>query len=54
MVAKLQRLPAAAQEALKELACLGNIADVATLASIRESSEEEIHSAFQDAAQAAL
>ena len=54
MVVKLQRLPAAAQEALKELACLGNIADVATLASIRASSEEEIHSVFQDAAQAAL
>lgn len=54
MVVKLQRLPAAAQEALKELACLGNIAHVATLASIRGSSEEEIHSVFQDAAQAAL
>ena len=54
MVAKLQRLPAAAQEALKELACLGNIADVATLAVVRESSEEEIHSAFRDAAQAGL
>ena len=54
MVAKLQRLPAAAQEALKELACLGNIADFATLAIVRESSEEEIHSAFRDAAQAGL
>ena len=54
MVAKLQRLPAAAQEALKELACLGNIADFATLAVVRESSEEEIHSAFRDAAQAGL
>ena len=54
MVAKLQRLPAAAQEALKELACLGNIVDVATLAVVRESSEEEIHSAFRDGAQAGL
>jgi PAS domain S-box-containing protein len=54
MVAKLQRLPGAVQEALKELACLGNIADVATLASIRGCSEEEIHSVFEDAAQAAL
>ena len=54
MVVKLKRLPAAAQEALKELACLGNIADFATLAVVRESSEEEIHSAFRDAAQAGL
>ena len=54
MVVKLKRLPAAAQEALKELACLGNIADFATLAIVRESSEEEIHSAFRDAAQAGL
>jgi PAS domain S-box-containing protein len=54
MVAKLERLPAAAQEALKELACLGNIADLATLAIVRESSEEELHSAFRDAAQAGL
>ena len=54
MVAKLKRLPAAAQEALKELACLGNIADFATLAIVRESSEEEIHSAFRDATKAGL
>ena len=54
MVVKLTRLPAAAQEALKELACLGNIADSATLAIVRESSEEEIHSAFRDAAQVGL
>ena len=49
MVVKLKRLPAAAQEGLKELACLGNIADFATLAIVRESSDEEIHSAFRDA-----
>jgi len=54
MVAKLQRLPAVAQEALKELACLGNIVDVATLAVVRESPEEEIHAAFADAAQLGL
>ncbi len=54
MVVKLERLPAAAREALMELACLGNIADLATLAIVRKSSEEEIHSAFRDAAQAGL
>src|SRR4051795_6941430 len=54
MVAKLQRLPVAAQEALKELACVGNIVDVATLAVVRESSAEEIHSVFRDSAQLGL
>ena len=54
MVAKLKRLPAAAQEGLKELACLGNFADFATLAIVRESSDDEIHSAFRDAANAGL
>ncbi len=54
MVGKLQRLPASAQEALKEFACLGSVAEFATLAIVRESSEEEIHSTFRDAAQAGL
>ena len=54
MVTKLQRLPAAVQEAVKELACLGNIVDVATLALVRESTEAQIHSMFLDAAQAGL
>jgi predicted ATPase/transcriptional regulator with GAF, ATPase, and Fis domain len=54
MVVKLRRLPAASQEALKELACLGNGADFATLATVRESSDEETESAFRDAAQAGL
>ncbi|MGH8139279.1 MAG: trifunctional serine/threonine-protein kinase/ATP-binding protein/sensor histidine kinase [Steroidobacteraceae bacterium] len=54
MVVKLKRLPAAAQEGLKELACLGNIADFATLAIVRESSDEEIHSALGDATKAGL
>jgi predicted ATPase len=54
MVVKLKRLPVAAQESLKELACLGNIADFATLAIVRESRDEDIHSAFQDATKASL
>lgn len=54
MIAKLNRLPAVAQEGLKELACLGNIAHFATLAIVRESSDEELHSAFQDATAAGL
>ena len=54
MVGKLKRLPAAAQEALQELACLGSIADVATLGIVRDSSDEEVHSAFLDATKAGL
>ena len=46
MVAKLKRLPAAAQEVLQELACLGSIADFATLAIVRDSSDEEITRRF--------
>jgi PAS domain S-box-containing protein len=54
MVVKLKRLPAAAQEGLNELACLGSVADFATLVIVRESSDEEIHSAFRDATKAGL
>ena len=54
MGVKLKRLPAAAQEGLKELACLGNLADLATLAIVRESSDDDIHAAFQDATSACL
>ncbi|MGZ3292135.1 MAG: AAA family ATPase [Xanthobacteraceae bacterium] len=54
MVGKLQRLPVAAQEALKELACLGSVTEFARLAIVRESSEEEVHATFRDAARAGL
>jgi predicted ATPase len=54
MVVKLQRLPVEAQEALMALACLGSSVDFATLAIVRESLEEKIHSTFWDAAQAGL
>jgi PAS domain S-box-containing protein len=54
MVGKLQRLPAAAQEALQELACLGSVAEFARLAIVRESAEEELHATFRDAARAGL
>jgi PAS domain S-box-containing protein len=54
MVAKLERLTAGAQEGLKELACLGNFADVATLAIVRESSDETVHSALREATKAGL
>src|SRR5262249_14257548 len=43
MVAKLQRLPAATQEALQLLACVGHSAHVATLAVVQGGSEEAVH-----------
>ena len=49
MVAKLDRLPDEAQKALQQLACLGNIADVTTLATVLGTSEDEVHAAVWEA-----
>ena len=49
MVAKLQRLPVEAQEALQQLACLGNIAGVATLSIVLETRQEEVQARLWDA-----
>jgi predicted ATPase/signal transduction histidine kinase/CheY-like chemotaxis protein len=54
MVGKLKRLPDATQERLKQLACLGNVAEIATLALVHEVPEEEIHTAFWDAVRTGL
>ncbi|MDM0001093.1 AAA family ATPase [Variovorax sp. J22P240] len=54
MLGKLKRLPAPGQEALKEFACLGNMADLATLAIVRDRPDEQIHPAFRDATKAGL
>ena len=43
MVAKLGRLPVGTRETLKQLACLGNIASITTLAMVQDRSEEEVH-----------
>ncbi len=48
MVAKLRRLPAATQEALKLAACAGNVVDGGTLAMLRERTEEETHRELWD------
>ena len=45
MVAKLDRLPDEAQKVLQQLACLGNVADVTTLATVLGTSEDEVHAA---------
>ncbi len=46
MVGKLARLPIATQEAVQQLACLGNIAETTTLAIVLGVSEEEVHTAL--------
>jgi predicted ATPase len=42
IVGKLNRLPDITREGLKQLACLGNSAEISTLIMIRSSSEEEV------------
>ena len=54
MVEKLKRLSAPTQEALKQLACLGNVADVATLTLVHEETEEAVHAALWEAVHAGL
>jgi predicted ATPase/signal transduction histidine kinase/ActR/RegA family two-component response regulator len=54
MVGKLKRLPDATQERFKQLACLGNAAEIATLTLVHGLSEEEIHTALWDAVRTGL
>jgi energy-coupling factor transporter ATP-binding protein EcfA2 len=54
MVGKLQRLSTAAQEALKQLACLGNVAEAATLAAVYGQPEEAMRTALWQAVHAGL
>jgi PAS domain S-box-containing protein len=46
MVEKLTRLPAETQEALQLMACLGNTAEITTLAIVLETAEEQVHAAL--------
>jgi PAS domain S-box-containing protein len=43
MVGKLTRLPVETQQALQKLACLGNVAAIATLSNVLETPEERVH-----------
>jgi predicted ATPase/signal transduction histidine kinase len=54
MAAKLSRLRPATREALAQLACLGNLSQIGTAAQIRQSSEEEVHSALREAVEGGL
>ena len=49
MVGKLNRLPAATQMALQQLACLGNAADVKTLSIVLGTSQEQVHADLWEA-----
>jgi len=54
MITKLRRLPAATQEALKWLSCLGNSVKISTLLPVHGGSEDEIHSELWEAVRAGL
>jgi PAS domain S-box-containing protein len=54
MVGKLKRLSNTTQDALKQLACLGNVVEIATLALVHGESEEEIQKALWGATRAGL
>lgn len=54
MVGKLSRLPVDTQETLKQLACLGNSAELALLTMVHGTSGEEIHAALWEAIRAGL
>src|SRR6202035_2749519 len=54
LAGKLRRLSAITQQALKQLACLGNVAPIATLALVHGESEEAMHAALWEAIRAGL
>ncbi len=54
MVGKLARLPDETQEVLQQMACLGNVVDLSTLAIILGTSEVEVHTALWEAVRADL
>jgi PAS domain S-box-containing protein len=49
MVGKLNRLPIETQKALQEVACLGNSAEITTLAAVHGTSKETLHSDLWEA-----
>jgi PAS domain S-box-containing protein len=54
MAGKLKRLSAATQEALKQLACLGNVTEIAALTLVHGKTEEAMHEALWEAVRAGL
>ena len=49
MIGKLVRLPDGTQQALQQLACLGNIATTAMLAIVHDTTEQELHAKLLEA-----
>src|SRR5258708_4277257 len=54
MAAKLMRFSTTTQEALKQLACLGNVVDIATLTLVLRETEEAVDAALLEAVHAGL
>src|SRR5262249_34102349 len=54
MVGKLNRLPVETQNALQQLACLGNSAEFAMLRMVYEDSTEDLHGRLWEAVRAGL
>jgi predicted ATPase/signal transduction histidine kinase len=54
LIGKLNRLPGVTQETLKQLACLGNGAETATLSLVQGIPENQIHAALWEAVQEGL
>ena len=54
MAGKLKRFSDTTQEVLKQMACLGNVAEIATLALVYGETEEAMHAALWDAVHAGL
>jgi PAS domain S-box-containing protein len=54
MVGKLRRLPANTQNAVRQLACLGDSADIALLAMIYKGSKENLHGDIEEALRTGL
>jgi PAS domain S-box-containing protein len=54
MVRRLKRLSITAQDALKHLACLGNMAEVGLLSVVHEQTEDAMHAALWEAVRAGL
>jgi PAS domain S-box-containing protein len=54
LAGKLKRLSSTTQEALKQLACLGNVAPIATLSLVYGTTEQAMHAALWEAVHAGL
>jgi predicted ATPase len=54
MAGKLRRFSAITQEALKQLACLGNVAEIATITLVHGETEKAMHAALWEAVHAGL